>query len=177
MKRILSALILSLVLCSSVFAQRAVIIQLPSGQLLGVAYTPSGTVVLTDVTIIKLPDPTPTPPPVTVGKRDIVIIRESAQVNAKMASAQTLLQSDPTIVQWKQAKGHRVIYLDPNDKDETGTRPSPVLTRYRSLLPSGQQLPAIVITDRDSGAVRFAGSYDVNWKASDIVALAKNHGG
>lgn len=172
------AIVLSLVLCSTAFAQRAVIIQLPSGQLLGVAYTPSGQIVLTDVTIIKLSDPTPTPPvPVTAGKRDIVIIRESASQDAKMASTQTLLQSDPQIVQWKKDKGHRVIYLDPDDKDETGTKPSPVLIRYQSLLPSGQQLPAIVIIDRDSGAVRFVGSYNPAWKASDIVELVKKNGG
>ena len=58
--RSLIILVLSLVTVP-VFAQRAVIIQLPSGQLLGIAYTPTGQIVLTDVTVIKLPDPTPAP--------------------------------------------------------------------------------------------------------------------
>lgn len=179
-KRLTVSIVLLLSLVTSIAsAQKAYIIQQPDGTYLGIAFLPSGQqIVLTDVTLIKVPDPTPTPPPpVTAGKRDIVIIRESATQDAKMASAQTLLQSNPEIVQWKQAKGHRVIYLDPNDKDETGTRPSPVLTRYTSLLPAGQQFPAIVIIDRESGAVRFVGNYDMNWKASDIVELAKKHGG
>jgi hypothetical protein len=73
MRRYLAALLL-LSLCSTALAQRAVILQLPGGQLLGVAYTSAGPIVLTDVQIIRLENPTP-PPPVTSGRAWLVVVR------------------------------------------------------------------------------------------------------
>jgi len=176
MKRILSALILSLILCSSVFAQRAVIIQLPSGQLLGVAYTPSGTVVLTEVTIIKLPDPTPTPPPVTVGKRDIGIIHESGLVTERQASLHVLIRTNPAFVEWLKSKGHRVFILDQDGKDRSG-QSSPVTQRFIKTKPATQKFPAIVILDQSSGAGLYAGDLPTDMTVDGITELVKRHGG
>ena len=86
MHQIRKSLILALLLfTSSAYAQRAVIIQLPSGQMIGVAYTPTGEqVVLTDIRVIKLSDPTP-PTPETKGPVWAITIRVAEKLTADQA--------------------------------------------------------------------------------------------
>lgn len=179
MNRILSALVLSLFLCSSAFAQRAVIVQLPSGQLLGVAYTPAGQIVLTDVTIIKLaptPNPTPTPPPVTVGKRDIAIIHESGLVTERQASLHVLIRTNPAFSEWVKSRGHRVFVLDQDGKDRHGNASS-ITQKFLKAKPATQKLPAIVILDQASGEGLYAGDLPTDITVDGITELVKRYGG
>lgn len=177
--------VLVLAFCATVpaFAQRAVIIELPSGQLLGVAYIPSPTgdipVVLTNVQLIRVPkppDPTPTPPPVTEGKRDIAIIHESGEVTERQASLHVLLQTHPVFLEWRKSKGHRLFILDDDTKDKTG-QPSPLVKRFAKAIPAGTKFPALVILDQSSDAVLYADSLPADITVDGITELIKRHGG
>lgn len=169
------AVALLLVIPATIQAQTATIFQLANGKFVGIAYLPTGPVVLTDVTVLTVPV-NPPGPPVTAGKRDVAILHETGLVTAKQASLHTYLQTNPAVVDWTKSKGHRLFILDPDGKDKDG-RPSPVTQRFVKSLPAGTKLPALVILDQSSDAVYFAGELPADATGQGVVDLVKKHGG
>jgi hypothetical protein len=121
------------------------------------------------------PHPQPDPEPIPTGQRDVALIYESGAITERQASLNTLLRTGPT-AQWMKTKGHRLFILDPDGKDQSG-RPSPITSRFITAIKPDTLLPAIVILDRTSGAVCFAGSLDQSLTADGIAELIKRHGG
>lgn len=71
MKKLLLALAISL-FTAPVLAEKAVFVELPGGKLVGVVYTANGNIVITDVQIIKLPNPSP-PVPIIKAVRAMIV--------------------------------------------------------------------------------------------------------
>lgn len=103
--------VLSLLICSSAMAQRATIFQLPGGAYIGIATLPTGqTLVLTDITLVKVQDPTP-PPPITSGPVGTVVIRTVDTLTADHAQVLSDLrqwtdqQPSAKVVHWEFTPG------------------------------------------------------------------------
>jgi len=72
--------LLLLLVASTASAQRAVILELPNGQYVGLVFLADGTTVLVPtVQVIKLPTPDPTPPPVTTTVDRVTYVYEKDQ--------------------------------------------------------------------------------------------------
>lgn len=120
-----SVVLLMLLATAPAYAQRAIILQLPGGSLVGIAYTPSGQIVLTDITIIKVDSPVP-PNPTTVAEK-LVVLRDQRTATPQQVA----------------------ILLDLQEKYQRGTklemflldRTDPGATAYVNLKPSGDAYP------------------------------------
>jgi hypothetical protein len=137
-------LIVILLACvvSSASAQRAVIIQMPNGTYLGVAYTPSGQVVLTNVTLIKIPDPTP-PAPTTTGLVWVTTIVDGRRVSADQSSELIDLRD------WldkQDATKVRRLEFSPDAKNERN-EPDPRVASWVARIPeSDREKPYVFVT-------------------------------
>lgn len=128
MFRILKLTLLLGLLCGQAFAQRAVILQMPGGQLLGIAYTPAGQVILTEITIIRLDNPTPPPKPdPTAVAEQLIVLRDQRTATTQQVA----------------------LLLDLQEKYQRGTKPElfvldrtdPGAAKFLALKPPGDAFP------------------------------------
>ena len=93
------------------------------------------------------PGPTPTPAP---GKKIAWVIRETADQTPEMARMVVAMRTGAT-QQYLASKGHKLLILDDDGKDETGQVPAAFQKAFEAA--KSQPLPALVITDQSTGAV------------------------
>ncbi len=117
------------------------------------------------------PGPTPNPTPAP-GKKTAVILRESADQDAKLALAVTALRnpSNPT-AKWLKDQGHQLLILDDDQATESGSLST--VGKIQAAA-QGKSLPLVAVLDH-GGAVLlvepFAGSADF------VAELVKRAGG
>ena len=160
------AVILTLLLmaCStSVCAQRATLVKLPTGQYIGIAYTPSGEmVVLTQIQILTLPDPRP---PLTKIKRALVLI-ESGDTTQEIAILIAGIRNN-------QALSRKVMILDKDTEDEKG-KPDPQVKAALKLI-GDASFPVLVGLGGDGKPVAFS-PLSKTAKVGDVEAQLKKWG-
>lgn len=118
------------------------------------------------------PSPQPTPGPVTTGKKLAVILRESADQTPEMARMVVALRTGPT-QQYVASKGHQLLILDKDSKDENGQPPATLAKAMQAT--QGKPLPQLVIIDQATGAVLSAEPLGSN--ADYVVEALKKAGG
>ena len=134
---------LLLLAASTAQAQRAVLIQLPTGGYIGIAYAADGTqVLLTDVIILNLPDPTPPPATATT----TVLLMESGDSDQATAILVAGIRSNP-------AMSKLVTILDPDTEDENGN-PDKAVKAAKALIKNAA-LPCLIGFDAGGKAVAF----------------------
>lgn len=150
------------------FAQRAVILELPNGQRLGIAYTPAGPVVLTEITVVKVAPPVPA----TNGRVWAVVIRSVDTLAADQAEALSNFrqwtdeQSADKVAHWEFAPD-AVDHLGQSDKRVAG---------YVSLIPAGAKLPYVFLAQAQSdGKTAILWQGELPADAAVIIAKMKEH--
>lgn len=121
------------------------------------------------------PDPPgPDPPPVTVGKRTLLIVRETADSTPAMARLVTSLRQPPHAT-YITSKGHSLAILDDDSVDENG-QPTPRLEAWRPHF-QGMTLPALFVIDATTNAIVHKQSIPADTTADSLMAIVKAHGG
>lgn len=151
-----------LLLPSSLFAERAVLIQLPNGKLIGVAYTSSGNIVLTDIEVIKLPGPAPNPTPIPVPTKVVraMIVYETENSTQEMAALIDQIRDD--------AQLSRKIpdILDQHTKDENRNPDTEVQEALKFF--KGETLPRLVGFDSQNKPVIQESLLDAQGKLKSL---------
>lgn len=112
----------------------------------------------------ELAKPGPTPPPVTVGKRAVVILRETDDNTPAIGLLTTQLRTGEAAAYLK-SKGHTLDILDDDN-------PAPIVTKLVAL---GVAEPALFILDAATGAVVHQQPLPAS--AAEVLAVLKAHGG
>ena len=113
--------------------------------------------------------PEPTPPPVVAGKRELMIVRETADTTPDFARTITALQGKGAAYDYLRSKGHRIAILD----DQS---PASVRQAWRPHF-DGMTLPALVILDAETRALLYKGAISPTASAEEVIAKLKEHGG
>lgn len=113
--------------------------------------------------------PEPTPPPVVAGKREVMIVRETADTTPEFARTITALQAKGPSYDYLRSKGHKVSILDEQS-------PSSILAAWRPHL-TGLKLPALFIIDTETRQLLHKESIAPTATADSIIATLKEHGG
>lgn len=163
MTRLKAITIALLLLCTSTaLAQRATIFQLPGGAQVVFVTLPSGqTILVTDVQVLKVPDPTP-PTPVTTGLVWTVVIRTVDTMTADQSQVLSDLR------QWSdQQPKDKVSHLEfsPSAVGPDGA-PDKKVAAFVARIPATAKQPYVFITQN-----RSDGKSVVLWQ-SELPATA-----
>lgn len=132
MKPLRYILPLLLLLGSPAHAQRAILVQLPSGQYIGIAYGANGEqIVLTTVQILKMPDPTP--PPATATHALLLI--ETGEQDQAQAAMLRWIRAEPKL-------SRHVTILDKDTQDENGNPRQEIADAKRLI--GAAELPCLI---------------------------------
>lgn len=131
------------------------------------------TIVVGDAPPVPVPvppgPPTPVPtPPVVAGKREIVIVRETAQPTPESARLWNALRTGPQ-GSYLRSKGHTLDILDADN-------PSPQVAKWRPHF-TGLPLPALFIIEPTTRDLLLKESLEPTATADQVIAKLKEHGG
>lgn len=115
----------------------------------------------------KPPEPGPTP--VVSGKRELMIVRETADTTPDFARTITALQGKGAAYDYLRSKGHRIAILD----DQS---PASVRQAWRPHF-DGMTLPALVILDAETRNLLYKGPLSPTASADSIIVKLKEYGG
>lgn len=106
------------------------------------------------------PPPPPPPPQPTVGKKNILILYETGSTSVALGALMVRLRDDSTVKSYLTSKGHQLMILDKDTKDENN-QPSPLvkkqLDQVKQRFPDKASLdPLIIISNAADGSVVFA---------------------
>lgn len=121
------------------------------------------------------PGPGPDPkPPVTEGKRSVVIIRESSNDTPALARLMTGL-TDGAGADYLKSKGHSFAVLDPDEVDENG-QPSALVKSWQKHY-AGMTMPVVFIIDSATNSIIVKQAMPDTMTWNDVLTLLKSNGG
>ena len=130
-----------LLLASTASAQRAIVLELPTGTSVVFVYLADGkTLLITEVQSLRLPDPTPPPATAT----HAIVILESGDTSVETTILKAQIRQDAKLTRLVQI-------LDPDTEDENGN-PDPSIVKAKVLI-GNRQLPFVIGFDGRGEAV------------------------
>lgn len=118
--------------------------------------------------------PEPTPPPVVSGKRELLIVRETADVTTPLSGLLVALRNGPSF-DYLKTKGHKLAILDDDSVNEAG-QPSKLVEAWRPHF-AGMTLPVLFIIDAQSRQLLHKESIAPTATADNIIERVREHGG
>lgn len=118
--------------------------------------------------------PVPPQPPIVVGKKVVILIRETSQVGPQQRDLVNGLRNGTQAAYLKE-KGHTFV---PLDKDSVGPdgKPSPTFQGWANYV-KDLKLPAIVVYDPSNKTIVGKSSLDENATADTVIEFLKKFGG
>lgn len=121
-----------------------------------------------------VPPVVPPAPDVKVGRKHVVVIRESLEPSPEMGRLIVLMQNGP-VGAYMSAKGHTFESFDQNTVDERG-QPSAYVKKWLDAI-AGTKLPAYAIVDKDTNTIQDAKSLGDEPTAAKLLDIVKGLGG
>lgn len=128
-----------------------------------------GKELLTKRIVVGGTNPQPPPTPVTTGRRQIILVRETQDNTPQMNITELSFRSG-TQAEYLKSKGHFLVILSDD-------RPPPPKLQAVFDKTKAVKLPALAILDADSLAELFVGSIEPDIKPDALLDLIKKHGG
>ena len=133
----LSALLLIGLAGQSAAQNRAIIITMPDGKTnVAVVYLPSGPLVVTDLTFIRLDPPDPPSPTATAA----IVLLETEEQSQELAILRVQMATDPTLADLMKREKLQVLDRDAKDQDN---QPVPRVVAARQFV-GNKPLPQLV---------------------------------
>ena len=130
-----------LLIASTASAQRAIVLELPTGKSVAFIYLPNGeTLLITEVQHLRFPNPTP--PPATATRA--IVLLESGDSSVET----TILRAK---IRQNESLSKRIEILDPDTEDQNGN-PDPSVAKAKVLI-GGRPLPFVIGFDGRGEAV------------------------
>lgn len=105
------------------------------------------------------PGPNPVPPIPVIGKKNILILYETDSTSVGLGALMVRLRDDQTVKSYLTSKGHQLMILDKDMKDENN-QPSPLVKKYLSQVqqkfPDKSTLDPLLVISSADGSVSFA---------------------
>ncbi len=117
--------------------------------------------------------PGPTPPPVTEGKRLVVVLHEVDDASSAFANFRVQTANNSTAAQWFRSQGHIVQFLEEEQKGSDG-QPLPLVESLKAI---GVGVPAVFILDPATKAVLYKQKLEPGVTVDNLVEYTKRGGG
>jgi hypothetical protein len=117
--------------------------------------------------------PGPTPPPVTEGKRIVIVLHEVDDDSADFANFRVSTANNSTAAQWFRSQGHIVQFLEEEQKGANG-EPLPLDEDLKKL---GLGVPAVFVLDPATKTVLYKQKLEPGVTADNLVEYTKRGGG
>lgn len=117
--------------------------------------------------------PGPTPPPITEGKRLVVVLHEVDDQSSAFANLKVSTANNSAAAKYFRDKGHTVQFLEEEQKGADG-QPYPLVEQLKAL---NVGVPAIFVLDPATKAVIYKQKLEPGVTADNLVEYTKRGGG
>lgn len=121
------------------------------------------------------PDPTPGPGPSVPGPKELIILRESSEVDPDVATLLLKLRTDPAMQAALKANNHRLTILDPDQRGSDGNVER-VINRLRTTT-NAPSLPCLYVVAGSALGGRILAQGPLPSTVDEVLAILRRVGG